>query len=93
MVPTLRHGDVVVVRHGAGIKPGDVVIGRYRSLPDRLVIKRAVRPQDGGWWLASDNSAAGGDSGVHGVADVSARVVLRFRGWRASTRVRRSGRA
>jgi hypothetical protein len=29
--------------------------------------------------LASDNPAAGGDSSVHGVADVLARVLLRLR--------------
>jgi len=77
MVPTLRDGDVVLVRHGARVRPGDVVLARYRSLPDRYVVKRAVRPADGGWWLASDNPAAGGDSASHGVADVLARVVLR----------------
>jgi len=89
MVPTLRHGDVVVVRYGAAIRPGDVVIATFRSLPDRTVIKRAERPIDGGWWLRSDNSSAVGDSEQHGIADVSARVVLRLRGWRASTRMRR----
>lgn len=82
MVPTLRHGDVVVVRHGAAVRPGDVVIARFRSMPDRLVIKRAGRAVDGGWWLTSDNSAVAGDSEQHGVADVSARVILRLRGWR-----------
>lgn len=91
MVPTLRDGDIVLVRHGAGVRPGDVVLARYRSMPGRDVLKRAVRPQDGGWWLASDNAAAGGDSTVHGVADVQARVLLRWRGpwWRAPRRVRR----
>jgi phage repressor protein C with HTH and peptisase S24 domain len=87
MVPTLRHGDVVVVRHGARVRPGDVVIGRFRAMPDRLVIKRAVRSVEGGWWLASDNSAVAGDSDLHGVADVSARVVVRIRRGRVSTRV------
>ena len=42
------------------------------------MVKRAARPQDGGWWLASDNAFAGGDSAVHGVADVVGRVVLRL---------------
>jgi phage repressor protein C with HTH and peptisase S24 domain len=79
MTPTLRHGDVVVVRHGARVRPGDVVLARFRTLPDRLVLKRAVRGQDGGWWLASDNSYADGDSETHGVADVLARAVLRVR--------------
>ena len=84
MVPTLRHGDVVIVRHGAPVRPGDLVIGTFRSLPDRLVVKRAVRAVDEGWWLASDNDATAGDSETYGVADVTARVVLRLRGWRPS---------
>jgi phage repressor protein C with HTH and peptisase S24 domain len=79
MVPTLHDGDAVIVRHRAAVRPGDVVLARYRSMPDRFVLKRAVRETDGGWWLASDNAAAGGDSAVHGVADVLARVVLRIR--------------
>ncbi len=82
MVPTLRHRDTVLVRHTDRIAPGDVVLASFRTVPDRLVLKRAVRIQDGGWWLASDNPAAGGDSAVHGVADVHARVLLRVRGAR-----------
>jgi hypothetical protein len=84
MVPALRDGDRVIVRHGAAIRPHDVVLARYRSMPDRLVLKRAVRPADGGWFLASDNAAAGGGSDVHGVADVTARVLVRVRGVRVS---------
>jgi phage repressor protein C with HTH and peptisase S24 domain len=79
MSPTLRDGDVVVVRHGARIRPGDVVLARFRDLPDRPVLKRVAKHCDDGWWLVSDNSAAGGDSSVHGVADVQARVVFRWR--------------
>lgn len=75
MVPTLRDGDRVLVRHGTTIRQGDVVLASFRSLPGRLVLKRAVREQDGGWWLASDNTFAGGDSSQHGVADVGARAV------------------
>jgi phage repressor protein C with HTH and peptisase S24 domain len=76
MVPTLRHGDRVLVRYGARLRPGDVVLARYRTLPDRVVVKRAEREQDGGWWLSSDNAFAGGDSAAHGIADVLARVLL-----------------
>jgi hypothetical protein len=54
------------------------VLARFRAQPDRLVLKRAVREMDGGWWLVSDNKFAGGDSFTHGVADVLGRVVLRF---------------
>jgi phage repressor protein C with HTH and peptisase S24 domain len=89
MVPTLRDGDAVIVRHGARIAPGDVVLATFRSLPGRLVLKRAVRTQDGGWWLASDNDFAGGDSESHGVADVHARVVLVVRGRLRVSRPRR----
>jgi signal peptidase I len=83
MVPTLHHGDVVLarrVRRRGRAEPGDVVLARFRAMPDRLVVKRAVRAVDDGWWLASDNTFAGGDSDVHGVADVEAVVVLRLRG-------------
>jgi phage repressor protein C with HTH and peptisase S24 domain len=87
MVPALRHGDVVIVRHGAAIRPGDVVIGTFRAMPDRLVVKRANRPVDGGWWLTSDNSSTSGDSETYGVADVSARALLRLRRWRLTRRL------
>jgi hypothetical protein len=92
MVPTLRHGDLVLVRHGAAIRPGDLVLARYRSMPGRDVLKRAMRQQDGGWWLASDNPAAGGDSAVPGVADVQARVLLCWRGGRLRWLPRRVSR-
>ena len=75
MIPTLRTGDCLVVRRGARIRPGDVVVGRYRSRPDLLVVKRAVEPRDGGWVLASDNPFA---EGPDGVADVEARALLRY---------------
>ena len=85
MVPALRDGDRLLVRHGARIRAGDVVLARFRTMPDRPVVKRTVRAQDGGWWLRSDNTFAGGDSDTHGVADVEARVVMRLpRGLRRS---------
>ena len=90
MVPTLRDGDVVLVRNTGRVRGGEVVVARFRALPDRVVVKRTVRPVDGGWWLASDNPFAGGDSGSHGVADVAGRVVLRLSPGRPA-RVRRAG--
>jgi len=78
MTPALRHGDTVVVRHGAPVRPGDIVLARFRALPELLVLKRAVRRHEDGWWLASDNPFAGGDSASHGVADVEARVLVRL---------------
>jgi phage repressor protein C with HTH and peptisase S24 domain len=79
MTPTVRHGDTLLVRPRAAIRPGDVVLARYRTMPERLVVKRAARPHDRGWWVTSDNAFAGGDSVVHGVADIVGRVVLRVR--------------
>ncbi|WP_375476664.1 S24 family peptidase [uncultured Jatrophihabitans sp.] len=79
MTPTLRSGDEVLVRHGARIRAGDLVLARYRSLPDLLVLKRAAHERDGGWWVTSDNGFTGGDSETHGVADVLGKVVLRLR--------------
>jgi signal peptidase I len=79
MVPALRHGDRVLARRGGrAVRPGDVVLARFRSRPDLLVIKRAVRPVGGGWWLEGDNVVVTDDSRSYGVADVQARVVARY---------------
>ncbi|MGY0005795.1 S24/S26 family peptidase [Micromonospora sp. I033] len=79
MAPTLRHGDAVLVRTGGRpVRPGDVVVAVFRSRPDLLVVKRAVRRQDGGWWLRGDNDLVTDDSRAYGVADVRGRVVARY---------------
>ncbi|MFN2518364.1 MAG: S24 family peptidase [Jatrophihabitantaceae bacterium] len=88
MVPTLRDGDFVVVRHGARVRRGDVVLACFRDMPDRPVLKRVVRREANGWWLVSDNRAAAGDSSAHGVADVCARVIFRWRRGALPRRVR-----
>lgn len=79
MAPTLRHGDALLVRRGNhAIRPGDIVVASFRSRPGLLVVKRAVRPMDGGWWVRGDNDLATDDSRTYGVADVLGRVVLRY---------------
>jgi phage repressor protein C with HTH and peptisase S24 domain len=93
MTPTLVPGDWLLVRHGAPVRPGALVLARFRHRPELVVIKRAVAEQDGGWLLASDNARQGSDSRQYGVADVLARVVRVWRrggppsrhgsGWRA----------
>ena len=75
MVPTLYAGDCLLVGRGLPIRPGDLVVARYRERPSLLVVKRAVRPVDGGWELASDNEFVTGPTGV---ADVEARVLFRY---------------
>jgi phage repressor protein C with HTH and peptisase S24 domain len=79
MAPTLRHGDALLVRRGGrAIRPGDLVVGHFRSRPDLLVVKRAVRATAGGWWVRGDNALVTDDSRAYGVADVAGRVILRY---------------
>jgi nickel-type superoxide dismutase maturation protease len=79
MVPTLRDGDALLVRRGGrAIRPGDVVVAAFRSRPDLLVVKRAVRAEQNGWWVRGDNALASDDSRTYGVADVLGRVVFRY---------------
>jgi len=92
MTPTLLPGDLVLVRHGKPVRPGAIVLARFRAEPELLVIKRAVRPAAGGWLVASDNSRAGSDSRQHGAAEVVAvgiRIWHRGAGRAAGPRWRR----
>ena len=86
MVPTLRDGDAVLVRRGGRVTPGAVVVGRFRSRPDLLVVKRAAHEVDSGWWLTGDNELVTDDSRAYGVADVEGRVVLRW--WPRVSKIR-----
>jgi phage repressor protein C with HTH and peptisase S24 domain len=78
MLPALRPGDCLLVRPGSGVRAGDVVVARFDARPDLLVVKRAVRPVDGRWWVESDNPAVTDDSRRYGPAQVLARAVLRY---------------
>jgi len=87
MVPTLRHGDAVLVRRGVrDVRPGHVVLATFRSRPDLFVFKRVVRREADGWWLLGDNDLVTDDSRAYGVADVVGRVV--FRWWPCPSRIR-----
>jgi phage repressor protein C with HTH and peptisase S24 domain len=78
MAPTLRDGDALLVRRGTRARAGDVVVARFRSRPGLLVVKRAIREQDGGWWIEGDNEFVADDSRAYGVADVIGRVLVRY---------------
>jgi phage repressor protein C with HTH and peptisase S24 domain len=78
MAPALRHGDALLVRRTARVRPGDVVVARFRTRPDLLVVKRAQRREGTGWWLAGDNQLGTDDSRAYGVADIDGRVVFRW---------------
>ncbi len=82
MVPTLYHGDLLLVQYGAPVRPGDVVILRHPFQQDLLVVKRATERRSGGWWVRGDNTFAGGDSTDYGTVPeelVLARVLARYR--------------
>lgn len=82
MVPTLYDGDRVLVRYGARIRPGAVVLFRHPLRQDLLVVKRAEARRGRGWWLLSDNHFVDTDSRAYGAVPddlVLGRVLLRLR--------------
>ncbi|MDQ1026195.1 nickel-type superoxide dismutase maturation protease [Streptomyces umbrinus] len=82
MVPTLQHGDLLVVQYGARVRPGDVVVLRHPFQQDLLVVKRAAERREGGWWVLGDNAYAGGDSTDYGTVPeelVLGKVRFRYR--------------
>ncbi|MGN9785797.1 S24 family peptidase [Nonomuraea sp. ZG12] len=81
MRPALLPGDWLLVRRGARVRPGDLVVARLPGEPDRLIVKRAAWQGEDGWWLESDNQRASGrrDSWDFGaVPELVGRVVLRY---------------
>jgi nickel-type superoxide dismutase maturation protease len=90
MAPTLRAGDAILVRRGGRVAPGDVVVARFPSRPDLLVVKRATQRSGAGWWLRGDNEFAGDDSRTYGPGDVLGRVILRY--WPRPRLIRRAPR-
>lgn len=88
MEPTLRHGDRVLVLHGARPRPGRLVVARLPdgpAGPRPLGVKRAThRRVVGGelcWWLSSDAPERGTDSRTFGPVpqgEVVAVVVVRL---------------
>ena len=59
MLPALRPGDWLLALRTRRIRPGQVVLAWHPARPGLLLVKRAARRVDGGWWLESDNAAAG----------------------------------
>jgi phage repressor protein C with HTH and peptisase S24 domain len=89
MSPTLADGDVVLVRFGAPVRAGDVVLVTWAARPGQLSVKRAVRPDGDGWWVLGDNPYGSTDSRTLGPADVVA--VVRRRLWPRPGRLRPGG--
>jgi nickel-type superoxide dismutase maturation protease len=89
MEPTLRPGDWLLAWRGLRpgrplrVRAGQIVIARHPVRGDVLLVKRAVREQPVGWWLESDNPAAGAvDSRSFGPVPpdlIEGRLLLRYR--------------
>ena len=66
MQPTLRDGDLLLVRWGATPRPGRVAVVRLpdddRGRPRPTSVKRLVRRSDDGWWVERDSAVEGVDS-------------------------------
>jgi len=88
MEPALRPGDWLIVRRtmdpgrSLRLRPGQVVVARHPGRGGMLIVKRLARRDGGGWWLASDNPAAGAvDSAAFGAvpaALIQGRVLGRY---------------
>ncbi len=81
MSPTVRSGDRLLVRRVGSpeaVREGDVVLARFPSRPDLLVVKRVRRAVAGGHWVEGDNAFVTDDSRAFGVAVVVGRVVTRL---------------
>jgi phage repressor protein C with HTH and peptisase S24 domain len=96
MLPTLREGDLLLVRYGARVRPEDLVVARF---PDgTLTVKRAQEQRrtasgGAGWWLVSDNPDEGVDSRHRGpVSEDRVLGVVRLRVWPAPRVGRRLAR-
>ena len=92
MEPTLRDGDLLLVVHGLGPRPGHLALVRLPpdrdGLPRPLSVKRVTPDPDdpSRWWVDSDNARDGVTSFDVGslaaedvVADVLARLPRRRR--------------
>ena len=84
MRPTLVPGDRLLVRYGATVRPGRLVLARFAD--GTLAVKRAAELRttgagEPGWWVVSEDPASGVDSRHRGPVpgqDVIAVVVARL---------------
>jgi nickel-type superoxide dismutase maturation protease len=59
MLPAVAPGDWLMVWRTRRIRPGQIVLARHPGQETMLIVKRAARRADDGWWLESDNPDAG----------------------------------
>jgi nickel-type superoxide dismutase maturation protease len=71
MQPVLQPGDWLLARRPVRggrpprIRTGQIVVARHPGRLGMLIVKRAGRRETAGWWLASDNPAAGAVDSRH----------------------------
>jgi signal peptidase I len=93
MSPTVRHGDRLLARRvdaRGAVRPEDVVLARFPSRPELLVVKRVRRAVPGGHWVEGDNEFVADDSRAFGPAVVVGRIVGRL--WPRPGRLPPAGR-
>jgi nickel-type superoxide dismutase maturation protease len=81
MSPTVASGDRLLVRRvrdAGSVAEGDVVLARFPTRPELLVVKRVRRAVEGGHWVQGDNPFVTDDSRAFGPAVVVGRVVARL---------------
>jgi len=82
MEPTFANGDRLLVRWGAGPRPGSVVVVEWLGRPGILMVKRAVRREANGWWIEGDGESLGNDSRSFGAIsseEILGTVLFRYR--------------
>ena len=87
MAPALKDMDTVLVRRRTTPAAGDIVLVTWASRPGQLSVKRAVRPEENGWFVTGDNTFASTDSRELGPAEVHGVVVARL--WPRPQRARK----
>lgn len=80
MEPTTGSGDWWIVRRTQRVRPGQLIAFRHPQRPSLIVVKRAVRMTDGGWWVEGDNAQFSDDSRTFG--PVGPELVVGRLAWR-----------
>jgi len=92
MLPTLRPGDLLLVRYAAPVRPGALVLARFADgtlAVKRVDGRRTSRAGGPAWWLLSDNPEQGIDSRHRGaIAAEDVRAVVLARIWPRPVRLR-----
>lgn len=82
MEPSTASGDWWLVRRTQRVRPQQVIAFRHPLRPSLIVVKRAIRPVEDGWWVEGDNARFSDDSRTFGPvpkACIIGRLVWRYR--------------